>query len=199
MQESSYLILGLKDNATLQEVEKAYNALKEKYQKQCFEEGEAGSTAARMLSKIKIAYNDCVEDIKKREFVGDGTVYDAIQRLIKEGKLNEAQQLLDDTEPRDGEWHFTQAHIFYKRNWFLESKNQMQMALTHDPANQKYLSTLEALNRKQSSADDQVKAQRQSRAGYQSPSEAGGSMMDAGLCNYCATMLCCNAICWFCI
>lgn len=199
MQESSYLILGLKDNATMQEVEKAYNTLKEKYQKQCFEEGEAGSTAAKMLSKIRIAYNDCVEDIKKREFLGDGTVYDAIQRLIKEGKLNEAQQLLDNTEPRDGEWHFTQAHIFYKRNWFLESKNQVDMALAHDPDNQKYLSTLEALNKKQSNFNDEIKAQRQARGGYQAPREAGGSMVDGGLCSYCATMLCCNAICWFCI
>ena len=67
MQENSYIILGLKDNATLQEVENAYQRLKEKYQVQCFEEGESGSIGARMLSKIKIAYNDCVEDIKKRE------------------------------------------------------------------------------------------------------------------------------------
>ncbi len=45
MQESSYLILGLGENATLQEVENAYKTLKEKYQKQCFEEGETGSFA----------------------------------------------------------------------------------------------------------------------------------------------------------
>ena len=199
MQKSSYLILGLKDNATLQEVENAYRTLKEKYQKLCFEEGEAGSSAAKMLSKIKIAYNDCIEDIKKREIVGDGTLFQAVERLIKEDKLNEAQQLLDDIEPRDGEWHFTQAHIFYKRNWFLESKSQVEMALTHDPDNEKYRQTLEALNRKQSSADDMLKAQRQSRAGYQQPREVGAGMGDGGLCSYCATMLCCNAICWFCI
>ena len=99
MQENSYLILGLKDNATLQEVENAYKNLKQKYQKQCFEEGEDGTFAARMLSKIKVAYSDCIEDIRKREFIGDWSIYQAIEKLIKDGKLNEAQALLDDTEP----------------------------------------------------------------------------------------------------
>ena len=198
MQENSYLILGLKDNATLQEVENAYKNLKEKYQAQCFEEGESGSFGAKMLSKIKIAYNDCIEDIKKREIIGDGSIYQAIENLVKEGKLNEAQQLLDDTEPRDGEWHFTQAHIFYKRNWFLESKAQVEMALTHEPNNSKYLNTLEILKRQQFKADDETKAARQARAGYEPPRETGGSMA-GGLCSYCASCMLLNAICYFCI
>lgn len=198
MQENSYIILGLKDNATLQEVENAYKNLKEKYQIQCFEEGESGSIGAKMLSKIKIAYNDCIEDIKKREIVGDGSIYQVIKKLIKEGKLNEAQQLLDDTEPRDGEWHYAQANIFYKRNWFLESKTQVEMALLLDPNNADYLNTLEILKRQQFKADDEIKAQRQSRAGYEQPREVGGSMT-GGLCSYCASCLLCNAICYFCI
>ena len=75
MQESSYLILGLGENATLQEVENAYKTLKEKYQKQCFEEGETGSFAAKMLSKIRIAYNDCLDDIRKKEIIEIGRAH----------------------------------------------------------------------------------------------------------------------------
>ncbi len=198
MQENSYLILGLKSDATLQEVENAYKNLKEKYQIQCFEEGEMGSLGAKMLSKIKIAYNDCIEDIKKREIIGDGSIYDAIKNLIKDGKLNEAQALLDNVEPRDGEWHYTQANIFYRRNWFLESKTQVEMALTHDPNNSNYLNTLEILKRQQFKVDDELKAARQSRAGYEQPRETGGSI-GGGLCTYCASCLLCNAICYFCI
>lgn len=199
MQESSYIILGLKDNATLQEVENAYKDLKEKYQRQCFEEGESGSFAAKMLSKIKIAYSDCVEDIKKRDFIGDGSVYDAIENLIKDGKLNEAQEMLDNTEPRNGEWHFSQAHIFYRRNWFLESKTQLEMALIHDPDNSKYQNSLNILTRQQSKTEDEIKAQRQARAGYSSPQTSGGSAMGNGMCSYCATCLLCNAMCYFCL
>ena len=198
MQESSYLILGLGENATLQEVENAYRTLKEKYQNQCFEEGEIGSFAAKMLSKIKIAYNDCVDDIKKREIVGDGSIYDAIKKLVENNKLNEAQALLDETEPRGGDWHFAQAHIFFKRNWFLESKNQVEMALTYDPNNQNYKNTLNALNKMQANVDDEIKAQRQARAGYSAPQETGGGMAGSGLCSYCASLLLCNAMCWFC-
>ena len=128
MQESSYLILGLGENATLQEVENAYKTLKEKYQKQCFEEGETGSFAAKMLSKIRIAYNDCLDDIRKKEIIGEGSIYQAIEKLVGENKLNEAQALLDETEPRGGDWHFAQAHIVFKRNWFLDSKNPASVA-----------------------------------------------------------------------
>ena len=202
MQESSYLILGVGENATLQEVENAYKALKEKYQSQCFEEGESGSFAAKMLSKIKIAYSDCLEDIRKKQIVGEGSIYEAIERLVAENKLNEAQALLDEAEPRGGDWHFAQAHIFFKRNWFLDSKNQVEMALTFDPDNTQYKTTLNALNRMQSSVDDEVKASRQARAGYQMPQEtggAGGSCINGGICSYCASLLLCNAICWFCL
>ena len=198
MQENSYIILGLKDNATLQEVENAYRQLKEKYQIQCFEEGEVGSLGAKMLSKIKIAYNDCVEDIKKREIIGDGSIYSAIKNLVAEGKLNEAQALLDNTEPRDGEWHYTQARIFYKRNWFLESKVQVEMALAHDPNNTDYLHTLDVLKHQQFKTDDELKAQRQARAGYERPKETS-SNIGSGVCSYCASCLLCSAICSFCI
>jgi curved DNA-binding protein CbpA len=198
MQESSYLILGLGENATLQEVENAYKTLKEKYQKQCFEEGETGSFAAKMLSKIRIAYNDCLDDIRKKEIIGEGSIYQAIEKLVGENKLNEAQALLDETEPRGGDWHFAQAHIFFKRNWFLDSKNQVEMALTYDPENARYKTTLSALNKMQSTVDDEAKAQRQARAGYSAPQETGGGMAGNGLCTYCASLLLCNAMCWFC-
>ncbi len=198
MQESSYLILGLGENATLQEVESAYKALKDKYQRQCFEEGETGSFAAKMLSKIKLAYNDCLDDIRKKEFVGEGSIYDAVEKLIEDNKLNQAQTLLDNTEPRTGDWHYSQAHLFYKRNWFLDSKTQIEIALTLDPDNQKYKSTLDAINKMQANIDNQEKAQRQARAGYSAPQENGGSMAGDSICNYCASSLCCSVPCLFC-
>ncbi|MCX4362343.1 MAG: hypothetical protein OSJ74_03000 [Clostridia bacterium] len=198
MQENSYLILGVSENATIKEVETAYKNLKEKYKKEYFQEGETGNLAAKMLSKIRVAYADCVNDIQKRNVIGEGSIYEAVDKLVKEGMLKEAQEILDDAEPRDGEWHFAQAHIFYKRNWFLESRMQVEMALTLDPDNAKYLNTLEILKRQQYKIDDEQKSQRQARAGYAPPRETGGAMGN-GLCSYCATCLLCNAICYFCI
>ncbi|MDE7349032.1 MAG: hypothetical protein K2N53_05155 [Clostridia bacterium] len=80
----------------------------------------------------------------------------------------------------------------------MESKTQVEMALILDPNNADYLNTLEILKRQQFKADDEIKAQRQSRAGYEQPREVGGSMT-GGLCSYCASCLLCNAICYFCI
>ncbi len=54
MQEN-YKILGISENASIEEVEVAYNELKAKYSKERFLEGEAGNNAAKMLTKIETA------------------------------------------------------------------------------------------------------------------------------------------------
>ena len=66
MQEN-YKILGISESATDEEVENAYNTLKEKYQKDRFLEGEAGNLAAKNLTKIKTAYQEIIEDRKKKK------------------------------------------------------------------------------------------------------------------------------------
>ena len=52
--------------------------------------------------------------------------------MIKSGELTEAQQKLDDIPVHDGEWHYLQSIVFYKKNWFLESKKQLEYALKAD-------------------------------------------------------------------
>ena len=56
MQKDPYLILGLKDDATQQQVEDAYRALRKEYEEKCFAEGEEGARAARKLTELDQAY-----------------------------------------------------------------------------------------------------------------------------------------------
>ena len=142
MQKDPYLILGLKDDATQQQVEDAYRALRKEYEEKCFAEGEEGARAARKLTELDQAYNDCLEDLQDRVKISDfGNVLKHIEALIKEGKLDDAQDALDKVEPRDGEWHYMQAQIYYRRNWHTESKNQLEIALALEPNNEKFQRT----------------------------------------------------------
>ena len=87
MQKDPYLILGLKDDATQQQVEDAYRALRKEYEEKCFAEGEEGARAARKLTELDQAYNDCLEDLQDRVKISDfGNVLKHVEALIKEAK-----------------------------------------------------------------------------------------------------------------
>jgi len=133
-----YKILGLPVDATEEEIENAYHTLKDKYSRERFYEGEIGNEAARNLTKLETAYHEIISSKKKvenDEMVND---YSEVERLIKNGNINEAQGKLDDFSERNAEWHYLQSVIFYKKNWLNESKKQLEIALNMEPYNNKY-------------------------------------------------------------
>jgi len=106
-----YKILGLNKNATDEEIESAYHRLKEKYSRERFSEGEEGNLAARNLTKLETAYAEIRSSRDSVNFDGDEASYDFsdVERLIKGGKLNQAQEKLDDIYDRNAEWHYLQS------------------------------------------------------------------------------------------
>ena len=102
--------------------------------------------AAEKLGELERAYQDVLNDLQSKENRQQyGTEYGEIEALIKSGELTEAQQKLDDIPVHDGEWHYLQSIVFYKKNWFLESKKQLEYALKADPENTKYRNSLNKL------------------------------------------------------
>ena len=97
MQEN-YKILGLSNNATDEEIEIAYKELKSKYSKERFLEGEVGNEAARNLTKLEVAYTEIMEErasYNKQE-KGHTRNYNDISNLIKSGRIDDAQRVLDN-------------------------------------------------------------------------------------------------------
>ena len=142
-----YAVLGL-DKDTDPEVLKAkYKELHDLYGEQRFKSGEEGNEGARKLQELEEAWvvisSNIEHEKKTNEFSGD---YSQIDALIRQGKYNEAQDMLDGIADRGGEWHYMQAIVFYKREWLTESKTQLEMALREDPNNAKYRASLDKLN-----------------------------------------------------
>lgn len=206
MQEKDpYIVLGLKNDATQEQVENAYRTLRRKYEELRFSEGEEGARASRALEELDRAYSDCLDDLRKRVYVAaGGSKYGAAEELIKQGKLDEAQQKLDSAETRDAEWHYLQAIVYYKRNWHVESKKQLEIALTLDPDNEKYKRSYAKLNSMLNNAGAGNAGQtngadpygQQQRGGYARPQPAGtGADTTATCCNTCSTLICCDCCC----
>ena len=128
MDYNAYEILGLSHLASREQIDQRYQELRAKYQKDRFLEGDAGEEAAENLQKIEVAYRDilfALEEKQQQEQTQQPTDYATVEQLIKDNNLDKAQEMLDNVIIRDAEWHYLQSVLFYKRNWFLESKKQL--------------------------------------------------------------------------
>ncbi len=141
-----YAVLGLSRDSDPELLKSKYNELHELYGEQRFKAGEEGNEGARKLQELEEAWviisANIEKDANSAAFGGD---YSQIDSLIRAGKYNEAQDILDSITVRKGEWHYMQAIVFYKREWLTEAKTQLEMALQDDPNNEKYRSSLDKL------------------------------------------------------
>lgn len=157
MQEN-YDILGVNQNASNEEVDAAYERLKNKYSKDRFLEGEEGNLAAKNLTKLENAY----AEIKAERSVGFseeiGCDFSEIERQIRSGNISQAQTLLDNTNDRSAKWHYYQSIVFYKKSWMNESVKQLEIAMEMDPSNAKYKEDYEKLKAKTRATENQFRS-----------------------------------------
>lgn len=203
MDYNAYEILGLTSSATRDEIDARYKQLRDQYQRDRFLPGEEGEEASEKLQQIEVAYRDILAGMEEQkqqttDFT-DADDYAEIQRFISDGKLDEAQAKLDERESRDAEWHYVQSILFYKRNWFLESKKQLELACQMDPTNERYKQSLDKLTKILASntiSPDQLRTTSRPmddgpRVGAGNGTCTGSSCGDCLLCNACCNCMSC--------
>lgn len=183
-----YEILGLTEDATDAEVEKAYLELRSKYSLDRFLDGEAGNEAAKNLTRLENAYNEIMA-IRRGE---KDSSYVEIENAIKKGNIALAQEKLDAYSSRDAEWHYLQSVVFYKKNWINESLKQLEIAMNMDKDNKKYSDAYAKLKEKIAFNEKQFEAgNTNANVNEEAPSQMGGSSNEC--CGTCATWCCMNA------
>ncbi|MBQ2804855.1 MAG: J domain-containing protein [Clostridia bacterium] len=206
MDYNAYEILGLSHLASREQIDQRYQELRAKYQKDRFLEGDAGEEAAENLQKIEVAYRDilfALEEKQQQEQSQQPTDYATVEQLIKDNNLDKAQEMLDNVIIRDAEWHYLQSVLFYKRNWFLESKKQLEMATKLDPSNERYQRSLEKLTKILASNTinpDQMRTTSRPvddgpRVGAGNGTCTGSACGDCLLCNACCNCMQCMGGC----
>lgn len=190
MQEN-YEILGLTEDATNEQIVARYEALKAKYSEDRWLDGEAGNEAAKMLTKIQTAYNEIIASRKENaKHTDDNNVYEEVASLLKSNNLSQAQEVLDNCNERNAEWHYLQAVIFYKKNWNNDSKKQLEIAMQMDPENVKYRSAYGKMNAKNDYEQQQRQQQTQNPYANGGTNQADhGGQMGGNACSECIS--CC--------
>ena len=213
MDYNAYELLGLSQNCTRQEATDKYYELRKKYLDDRFLPGEEGERAAEKLQELEVAYRDVLEAIdEKARTTSSATAeqttnasgettsqnssndYGEIQELIKQERLDEAQERLDARVNRDAEWHYIQSILFYKRNWFLESKKQLEMSCQMEPDNKRYKQSLDKLTKILASntiSPDQMRTSSRPMDDRQTFGAGNGTCTGSS----CGDCLLCNACC----
>lgn len=198
MSKQYYDLLGVSETATDEEITAAFEQLKKKYSEERFLEGEKGNEAAKMLNRIDVAYNEIMTERREsRSADNASSSYAKAEQFIRDGKINEAQAVLDEFNERPAEWHYLQSVVFYKKNWMNESKKQLEIAIQMDGSNEKYRTAYNKLKEKIEYDKRQAETPRTQQGTYQDQS-AGGydeqQQMGGGFCEQCATCCACNML-----
>lgn len=201
MNKKNLEILGLGENATVDEIKTAYENLRERYLEERFKDGEVGNNAARMLTRIETAYNDLMSEIGEASTMDEGgDMFGRVEQYLKEGNFNEAQRVLDSFNERGAQWHYLQSVVFYRKNWINESKKQLEIAIQLDPENANYKETYRKLNEKINyDAGQQNGQKQQTYEGQTMNSEPSESQMGGNFCANCIECcylnMCINCLC----
>ena len=202
MNKKNLEILGLSEGATAEEIKSAYEALRAQYLEERFLDGESGNRAAKMLTKIEIAYKELLTELNEDAAAEDGGAsFLRVEELLKAGDIQEAQRVLDSFNERTAYWHYLQSVIFYRKNWINESKKQLEIAIQLEPDNDKYKQTYRKLNEKinfnanqhgQNGYDSQY--QGQTMDGNYQQEQMGGGFCESCI-NCCYTYMCISCLC----
>ena len=204
MKKSNLEILGLSEGATEEQIKDAYSRLRAKYLEDRFKDGEEGNEAARMLTKLDMAYNELMSELAEDQSAASGgTSFERVEELIRSGDVQEAQRVLDGFNERNARWHYLQSVVFYKKSWMNESKKQLEIAMQLEPDNEKYKETYRKLCDRINGAAQQAQGQQTGGSGSvyegQNMQSSYDDQMGGNFCSSCiqccAINLCVNMLC----
>lgn len=188
-----YSVLGVSEQASDEEIKKAYRELARKYHPDNYADNPLSDLAGEKMKEINEAYDEIVNRRSGRSTGGSSSYsgsssFADIRAMINNGRLEEAQELLDGVpvSSRNAEWYFLNGSVLYRRGWFDGAYSNFAAACRMDPANPEYR---EALNRMQ---------RRGGRAYSGNPYASSGNMGGTGSCcssDPCTTLCCADCCC----
>ncbi len=148
-----YSVLGVKPEASDEEIKRAYRELARKYHPDNYQNNPLADLAEEKMKEINEAY-----DAITKQRAGGGSsssyggyrtqsqgayqsqsssygspLYSQVRQAINLGDLGRAEQLLRTAPTQDAEWHFLTGSIAYRKGWLDEAHQHYQMACKYGP------------------------------------------------------------------
>ena len=205
-----YQILGVSENASDEEIKKAYRELARKYHPDNYHDNPLADLAQEKMKEINAAYEQITKErsgggrqqsraggaygyggASYRQYSGGQSSSSVLQQVrvaISSGDLSRAEALLANYSDHNAEWNVLRGAGCYRRGWMDEAKRYYQTACQMDPGNAEYRQALDFM-------------ENNSQTAYRPAGSPFGTEMCGG--NPCLTLCCLYALCngggyWFC-
>ena len=136
-----YEVLGVPENASDEEIKKAYQELVKKYHPDKYQNNPLADLAEEKLQEINEAYDTIMKGGGNGSRNNSGTAsFDSmkVRRCIDAGNLAVAEQILNSTSDRSAEWFFLSGMLSYRKGWYDDATSKLQTATDMDPSNIEY-------------------------------------------------------------
>ena len=158
-----YKILGIRPNASKDEIEIAYKNIIESNNLNANSDNPVEFLSEEKLSKVNEAFRTLSNEGKLKEI---RDLIESEQFLAAETELN----LISDKN--NAEWNYLKGFVMLKKGWFSAGVNHLKTAVELNPDNEEYRETMQLLSRKVS----------QIRANYARIAAQNNSQNDMDLC-----------------
>ncbi len=144
-----YKVLGVSENASDEEIKRAYRTLVKKYHPDRYAgDANAADAAAEKLKQINQAY-DMLQ--KMRQGGDPGTSYAGpelaqVRAAIARGDIATAEMLLDRIDYKSAEWHYLKGVVLLRRGWYEGARQHFETAYGMNPGNMEYKKAYETMN-----------------------------------------------------
>jgi len=196
--ENPYKTLGVKENASEEEIKKAYRDMVKKYHPDQYRNNPLSKLAEERLAEINEAYDYITKNrfsgrswntggqtnsrnwSTSGDFGGDPE-FSNISSNINSGNLDYAETLLNRISNRNAKWYYLMGVLNLKRGRYDVAYSHIENAVNMDPGNDEYRNTLNRMN--------------MSNSTYRNNAYNSGYGGDANLCNTCSCLCCADSCC----
>ena len=161
-----YSVLGVSQNASDEEVKKAYRELARKYHPDNYQNNPLADLAEEKMKEINEAYDAITKQRAggggyqqqpsggygyaqpQRSYSSNNPTYARVRNLINAGDLGTAERLLYEVGQKDGEWYFLSGSIAYRKGWLDEAIQNYTRAVQMEPNNMEYRQALNMMQQR---------------------------------------------------
>lgn len=184
--KNPYEILGIKENATKDEIKKAYRELAKKYHPDQYGANPLKDLAEDKMRELNEAYDylmknpsDSSSFNNSKSSYSNSNIYQSIRIDLQNGNYGAAESKLNNINVKDAEWNYLSGIVFHRKGWYDAAYNNLSMACRLDPSNMEYREALSRINNKNDFFRDSYR----------------GTRRDPDLRNICATLWCMDTCC----
>lgn len=186
-----YEVLGINENASDEEVKKAYREMVKKYHPDQYGNNPLSELAEEKIKEINVAYDTIMRQRENRSgnggssasYGGGNPDFSQIRSLIRDGQVEAAMQRLEQMPDgeRTAEWYYLMGAATERRGWYDQARRYYANAVNLDPGNMEYRNAFNGMY--------------QTAQNYRTQSQGRGYQRGDNCCDFCSTLICADCCC----